>query len=257
MTEYQSQPNELGRSVVPNVVLRSNELAEFAGTTTRTLRHYHQIGLLDEPPRDANGYRRYSAHDLIRVLRIRQLATSGMPLRQIADVLDQGPQELAEVLDALDEQLQAQETSIREQRKLVADLREASSQPAWIRHSGPPTATQQLDRDLWTLLSAEGGIDEDKATNIQTALNDDRLTSRAAEWYEAFENLEGITEIDDQKARDLAAQIAEFAHAAMELSGLVPATEELPIMAMAEQIQADALSPAQQQVWQHFMALIN
>ncbi|OAV62940.1 helix-turn-helix domain-containing protein [Enteractinococcus helveticum] len=75
-----------------DTVLRSQELADLADTTTRALRHYHKIGLLPEVPRDQNGYRRYSARDLIRVLRIRQLAMSGMPLRKIGDVLEQDTQ---------------------------------------------------------------------------------------------------------------------------------------------------------------------
>ncbi|MEV4016841.1 MerR family DNA-binding transcriptional regulator [Nonomuraea angiospora] len=35
----------------------SSELAELAGVTVRTLRHYHQIGLLPEPRRASGGYR--------------------------------------------------------------------------------------------------------------------------------------------------------------------------------------------------------
>lgn len=33
--------------------MKSNELAKLAGVTVRTLRHYHAIGLLDEPQRQA------------------------------------------------------------------------------------------------------------------------------------------------------------------------------------------------------------
>lgn len=33
--------------------MKSNELAKLAGVTVRTLRHYHAIDLLDEPPRQA------------------------------------------------------------------------------------------------------------------------------------------------------------------------------------------------------------
>jgi DNA-binding transcriptional MerR regulator len=36
-------------------VLTIGDLARLAGTTVR---HYHAIGLLDEPPRDESGYRR-------------------------------------------------------------------------------------------------------------------------------------------------------------------------------------------------------
>ena len=50
--------------------MRSNDVAKLAGVTVRTLRHYHQLGLLPEPPRQANGYRDYSPADVARVLRI-------------------------------------------------------------------------------------------------------------------------------------------------------------------------------------------
>ena len=49
--------------------MRSNDVAKLAGVTVRTLRHYHQLGLLSEPPRRANGYRDYSPADVARVLR--------------------------------------------------------------------------------------------------------------------------------------------------------------------------------------------
>ena len=45
--------------------MRSGELAALAGVTVRTLRHYHQIGLLPEPERGGNGYRDYDVHDLL------------------------------------------------------------------------------------------------------------------------------------------------------------------------------------------------
>lgn len=77
------------RNVRRGGVVKSNELAKLAGVTVRTLRHYHAIGLLDEPPRQANGYRDYRPEDLLRVLRIRQLASLGFPLDQVAGMLDE------------------------------------------------------------------------------------------------------------------------------------------------------------------------
>lgn len=41
------------RNVRRGGVVKSNELAKLAGVTVRTLRHYHAIGLLDEPQRQA------------------------------------------------------------------------------------------------------------------------------------------------------------------------------------------------------------
>ena len=64
-------PPRARRNVRRGGAVKSNELAKLAGVTVRTLRHYHAIGLLDEPPRQANGYRDYRPEDLLRVLRIR------------------------------------------------------------------------------------------------------------------------------------------------------------------------------------------
>ena len=42
-------------------MLTIGQLAAYAGVTTRAVRHYHQVGLLPEPERDASGYRTYAA----------------------------------------------------------------------------------------------------------------------------------------------------------------------------------------------------
>lgn len=68
--------------------LRSGELAKLAGVTVRTLRHYRTIGLLPDPPRDENGYCSYGIEDLVRVLRIKRLASLGFSLDDIKGMLD-------------------------------------------------------------------------------------------------------------------------------------------------------------------------
>ncbi|WP_375117890.1 MerR family transcriptional regulator [Nonomuraea sp. MTCD27] len=37
------------------------------------MRYYHQVGLLDEPDREPNGYKRYEVHHLTRLLQIKRL----------------------------------------------------------------------------------------------------------------------------------------------------------------------------------------
>ncbi|WP_040834652.1 MerR family transcriptional regulator [Nocardia brevicatena] len=64
-----------------------SELAKAARTTPRAVRHYHRLGLLAEPARGANGYRRYTLEDLTRLMRIRWLADNGLPLGSVAAVL--------------------------------------------------------------------------------------------------------------------------------------------------------------------------
>ena len=51
-----------------------SQLAAYAGVTVRAVRHYHQIGLLPEPERDASGYRRYGASAVVTLIKIRALA---------------------------------------------------------------------------------------------------------------------------------------------------------------------------------------
>ena len=64
-------------------MLRIGEVAELAGVSTRTIRHYHQIGLLPEPARSANGYRVYDEAELRVVREIRSLLAVGFDLDDI------------------------------------------------------------------------------------------------------------------------------------------------------------------------------
>ena len=84
----------------------TRELAELAGTTVKTVRHYHQIGLLDEPERAANGYKRYEIAHLVRLLRIRRLGELGVPLAQIS-AMGEGDPDPDDTLRTIDEELAA------------------------------------------------------------------------------------------------------------------------------------------------------
>ncbi|QUQ71924.1 MerR family transcriptional regulator [Kutzneria sp. CA-103260] len=79
----------------------TSQLAELAGTTVRAVRHYHDVGLLAEPERRANGYKSYGVAHLVRVLRIKRLIGLGLSLAQIADLgdADEHPKEALRVLD--------------------------------------------------------------------------------------------------------------------------------------------------------------
>jgi MerR family transcriptional regulator, thiopeptide resistance regulator len=70
------------------------EIARLTGTTSRTLRHYGDIGLLPATRIGANGYRHYDERALVRLQRILLLRELGLGLPQIADVLDRETSEL-------------------------------------------------------------------------------------------------------------------------------------------------------------------
>lgn len=113
--------------------MKSKELAELTGVTVRTLRHYHQIGLLPEPPRSPNGYRAYRAIDAARVLRIRSLVKLGMSLSDVAAILEEeGGSDrptTQKILSDLDGELAAQIRRLKQKRRTIALLRERGFNP--------------------------------------------------------------------------------------------------------------------------------
>ncbi|MBJ6363324.1 MerR family transcriptional regulator [Paenibacillus sp. GCM10012307] len=64
------------------------ELAERAGVTARTIRHYQQLGLLGEVEQESNGFHYYSEQALERLLKINVLKRIGLSLDEIQSVID-------------------------------------------------------------------------------------------------------------------------------------------------------------------------
>jgi DNA-binding transcriptional MerR regulator len=81
------------------------QAAAFAGVTVKTVRHYHQHGLLDEPRRDSSGYRRYGSADLLRLVQIRTLAAAGVPLAEVGPLLDADTEQFAAALTDVERRL--------------------------------------------------------------------------------------------------------------------------------------------------------
>lgn len=103
--------------------MRIGELAVAVGVTTRTVRHYHHLGLLPEPERLPNGYRDYTLRHAVVLARIRRLTELGLGLTEVRDVLaDDAGRDLAEVLEELDADLARQEAAVRERRERLRAL---------------------------------------------------------------------------------------------------------------------------------------
>jgi DNA-binding transcriptional MerR regulator len=105
---------------------RSGELAELAGISTDTLRHYERKGVLAHPLRKANAYRQYSASALQRVRLIRRALAVGFTLDELAavfNVRDHGGAPCAEVRKLAAAKLSEVETRLRETVDLRDELR--------------------------------------------------------------------------------------------------------------------------------------
>jgi DNA-binding transcriptional MerR regulator len=112
-----------------NSGLRIGELAELAATTSRAIRHYHQIGLLEEPERDESRYRRYGPQHLVRLVRIRRLRSLDMPLEEIAAHLatESADPDVAVALRALARDIEQQMMRLAELRARVLGIAASGS----------------------------------------------------------------------------------------------------------------------------------
>ena len=144
-------------------MLTIGRLASYAGVTIRAVRHYHQIGLLPEPERDASGYRTYDAAAVVRLIRIRTLAEAGVPLARVRKLLDADPQTFDAATTEIDRQLRAQIRTLQEHRRRIAQLgsgdtlalpKEVVDYLDRLRATGAPEAAIEGERDAWILMAA-------------------------------------------------------------------------------------------------------
>jgi MerR family transcriptional regulator, thiopeptide resistance regulator len=73
-----------------DTLLKVGELAKRTGLTVRALHHYDSIGLLHPSGRSVGGYRLYNRDDVARLHGIQTLRQLGVPLAEVAQLLDGG-----------------------------------------------------------------------------------------------------------------------------------------------------------------------
>lgn len=125
----------------------TSQVAELAGTTLKTVRHYHKLGLLEEPERSPNGYKRYGVKHLVRVMGIRRLTDLGVALRDIPSV-EAADERSEQILRSLDDELARNiERQQRKRREIAAVLDDGASlalPPEFGAAADLPQAQQSL-----------------------------------------------------------------------------------------------------------------
>ncbi|WP_461028317.1 MerR family transcriptional regulator, partial [Streptomyces sparsus] len=139
--------------------MRIGEIAELIGVSARAVRHYHQVGLLPEPERQANGYRVYGLRDAVRLARVRRLTALGLSLGEVRDVLaGEAGRDLAGALAELDADLARQEAEIRDRRaRLAVLLRQAAEGELSGDAPLSPELTELLREQEWAPAASEPG----------------------------------------------------------------------------------------------------
>lgn len=145
-------------------MLTISQLASYADVTVRAVRHYHAKGLLPEPERDHSGYRRYDAHAVVELIRIRTLADAGVPLARVRDLLAADEEEFNAAVAGIDLRLRAEIRERRRHRERIAQLAAGDSLalPAdavaylgRLRELGLPDLMVEAERDAWILVAAQ------------------------------------------------------------------------------------------------------
>jgi DNA-binding transcriptional MerR regulator len=139
------------------------QLAAYAGVTIKAVRHYHQRGLLEEPPRDSSGYRRYSAQHAIDLVKIKTLAEAGVPLARIRELLAANPDQFAAAITEIDLSLQERVKELRRTRDRIARLStgdrlfvstEVADFLEVLHELGVSQRTIQMERNGWILMQS-------------------------------------------------------------------------------------------------------
>lgn len=190
------------------------QLARYVGVSIKTVRVYHEKGLLPEPDRDASGYRRYGANHAIDLIKIRTLAEAGVPLARIRDLRSATDEVFQQALREVDNELTDRIRGLRATQGRLREL--AAGQPAPL-----PTEVDahlanlarwrftprwvDLQRDLWILVFA---THPDRAVTLfqdqAESLADPALRQIFLDYDHAHD-----LDPDDPRIDDLARRISE------------------------------------------------
>jgi len=210
---------------VPPRQVKIGDAAAFAGTTPRTIRHYHQIGLLPEPERGSDDRRRYGYDDMIRLLWILKMADAGVALGDIRDAFAAAPagtdgeHDLAGVLERLQQTLVAHEAEVHRQRLAVESMRVRGSRIGLLsdfvasRLEGLPEGSLR-EADLDNLLVVErvfGPLGAAvNATRYIALATRPGLRERSDRVDAAEEALDDTVAVDDPRVAQVAAERHAF-----------------------------------------------
>ncbi|WP_293770779.1 MerR family transcriptional regulator [uncultured Corynebacterium sp.] len=156
--------------------MKISDVARILGCSIRTIRHYHQQGAVPEPARRANGYRDYSIRDVARLIIVRQLVTSGIPVK---DVNSASLDELACVaLASVDRRI----AELEEQRRRLVVLRDHGIQlpdpslmsefDGALKQCGLDKEAREREIHSWELMAVSGVATKQTWSQLQANVRD-------------------------------------------------------------------------------------
>lgn len=219
----------------------TRELAQLAGISLRTVRHYHDLGLLDEPDRLSNGYKLYRSEHLVRLFQIRRLTGFGFTLATIALMGKSANHLDAAILQEADAELAAAIAKLEEARREIANLTHRSvpvDLPFELSAAATDAELSTADRALLVVFSQLMG--ETGARHWLYVLQGHERTEAATE----FDNLP--PEADEQTREALAQRLAPPTKARLKK---YPLPQEVVDQLARDRLVIDALGAAVQDLY--------
>lgn len=184
-----------------------SEAAELLGATTKALRHWEELGLL-APARTSAGYRLYSQADIERGAAIALYRGVGVPLSDIAQLLDASPTALVDALTRHKDALASRRDAILTQIHTLDRLIQSTEQGA-------------IDMDVMKKY-----LGEDMPTYQEEA---EQRWGDTAEWAQSQERLAGMGEEDFARLQREQDEFAADLAAARD-AGVAPGSEEAAVL---------------------------
>ena len=213
------------------------DIARLAGTTSRTLRHYDDVGLLKPTRIGSNGYRYYDEQALARLQRILMLRDLGLSIPVIGEVLA-GQRDNAQALlthlhwleqekDRLDRQIASVTTTIRKMEggePLMAEemfdgfdhtqykdeVEQRWGKEAYAKSDAWWRSLTKQDKDAWREKAAELGFDWIEAADRGIDPGSDEAQALARRQFEWLHGIPGTPNNGEGPTRDYFLGLAEM-----------------------------------------------
>lgn len=107
--------------------MKIGQLADQTGISTKTIRYYEELGVLPQPDRAPNGYRRYTPAVAERIAFIQDAQSAGLSLLEIQMILelrDSGESTCGHVIDSLESRLTEVDRQMEELQRTRSRLTE-------------------------------------------------------------------------------------------------------------------------------------
>lgn len=262
--------------------IKISDFAKLTGSTLKTIKYYHKIGLLQEPDRSPGGYRLYGPTELTRMQLIKRLKSLGLDLKRIKETLGDihNHKTLREVLQSLRAELLSEKNNLEERVAKIERLLSEDTVRLDANSLESPTFQKMAE-----ILGADQIADYartcpeiyNQQQKLYSILDDfqwseyyhDAFRTLAEFWnthpkeyqialdYGArLVKLDHLSE-DDSEIEHLARETAEFIKSIHLLEEFAPCELTQPLQRLRDEMIIDALPPARKKYYQLYEQFIS